>query len=174
MKKAELAKMIREVSYLTGQFKLRSGQVSAFYWDKYRFEARPKLLDAISSEMKKLLPKPESFNRLAGLELGGVPLATALSLKTGTPCLFVRKTAKNYGTRNLVEGEFEEGETAVVIEDVITTAGQVTRSVRQMRELGLNINHVVCAIDRQQGGAENLQAIDCSLSAVFTLDELEE
>ncbi len=173
MTKAQLAKKIREVSYLTGQFKLRSGQVSTFYWDKYRFEARPELLDAIAGEMQKLLPKSGSFSRLAGMELGGVPLATAISLRTGTPSLFVRKTAKNYGTQNLVEGDFEQGETVVVIEDVITTAGQVARSVRQMRELGVKIDHVVCAIDRQQGGAENLKAVGCSLSAVFTLKELE-
>ena len=92
MNKAELAKQIRDVSYLTGQFKLRSGKISSFYWDKYRFESNPTLLDAITDEMQALLPP--SFDKLAGLELGGVPLATGLSLKVSKPCLYVRKEAK--------------------------------------------------------------------------------
>jgi orotate phosphoribosyltransferase len=71
-----------------------------------------------------------------------------------------------------VEGGFRAGETAVVVEDVITTAGQVVRSVRQMREIGLAVRDVVCAIDRQQGGAENLAQINCVLKPVFTMEEL--
>jgi orotate phosphoribosyltransferase len=171
MEKADLAKRIKETSYLTGQFTLRSGKASSFYWDKYRFESDPILLDAVADEMQKLLPS--SFDKLAGLEMGGIPLATVLSLKTGKPCLFVRKTAKPYGTCNLVEGGFRQGETAVVIEDVITVAGQVCSSVKHMRELGLKVQDVVCVIDRQQGGRENLKEIGCSLASVFTLDELE-
>jgi orotate phosphoribosyltransferase len=171
MEKAELAVRIKAASYLTGEFILRSGKTSSFYWDKYRFESDPTLLDAVVQEMRKLLPP--SFDKLAGLEMGGIPLATVLSLKTGKRCLFVRKTAKTYGTCNLVEGGFEAGETAVVIEDVITVAGQVCSSVKQMRELGLEVQDVVCVIDRQQGGRENLEKIGCSLVSVFTLEELE-
>ena len=171
MEKANLAKQIKATSFLTGEFKLRSGKISSFYWDKYRFESDPVLLSAVVDELQRLLPA--FFDKLAGLELGGIPLATVLSLKIGKPCLYVRKVAKKYGTCNLVEGEFREGETAVVVEDVITTAGQVCSSVRQMRELGLKVKHVVCVIDRQQGGRENIKEIGCSLASVFTLDELE-
>jgi len=171
MEKIDLAKKIKAASFLTGQFKLRSGKTSSFYWDKYRFESDPVLLTAVVDEMQKLLLA--SFDKLAGLELGGIPLAAGLSLKTGKPCLYVRKTAKTYGTCNLVEGGFQAGETAVVVEDVITVAGQVCTSVRQMRELGLEVQHVVCVIDRQQGGPENLKEIGCSLASVFTLEELE-
>ena len=171
MEKTDLAKQIKAASFLTGRFKLRSGKISSFYWDKYRFESNPVLLSAVVNELEKLLPA--SFDKLAGLELGGVPLATGLSLKTGKPCLYVRKVAKTYGTCNLVEGGFQAGEVAVVVEDVITTAGQVCASVRQMQEVGLIVQHVVCVIDRQQGGSENLKEIGCSLASVFTLDELE-
>jgi orotate phosphoribosyltransferase len=171
MKKADLAKKIKAASYLTGQFKLRSGKISSFYWDKYRFESDPILLSAVVDELQKFLPA--SFDKLAGLELGGIPLATGLSLKTGKPCIYVRKTAKTYGTCNLVEGGFQKGETAVVVEDVITVAGQVCTSVKQMRELGLIVKNVVCVIDRQQGGRKNLKEIGCSLASVFTLEELE-
>ena len=171
MEKTDLAKRMKAVSLLSGRFKLRSGKTSSFYWDKYRFESDPVLLSAIVDELHELLPA--SFDRLAGLELGGIPLATGLSLKTGKSCLYVRKAAKTYGTCKLVEGGFHAGETAVVVEDVITTAGQVCASVKQMRELGLIVRHVVCVIDRQQGGKENLKDIGCSLDSVFTSGELE-
>lgn len=105
--------------------------------------------------------------------LGGIPLATALSLKTGKKCLYVRKIPKTYGTCNLVEGGLNSGETVTIMEDVITTARQVCRSVKQMRQLGLAVPCVVCVIDRQQGGKENLEKIGCSLSSAFSLDELQ-
>ncbi len=168
-----LAREIRKAAYLTGKFKLRSGQTSSFYWDKYRFESQPHLLQPVSAELVRLLPAA-GFDRLAGLELGGIPLATAVSLAIGKPSLFVRKSAKDYGTCNLVEGGFERGERVVVIEDVITTAGQVVESVGQMRELGLVIQDVLCVIDRQQGGREKLTTIGCDLHSVFTLQELEQ
>jgi orotate phosphoribosyltransferase len=171
MTKAELVRSIKSASYLTGQFTLRSGNTSSFYWDKYRFESDPNLLSAIADEMQKLLPS--SFDKLAGMELGGIPLATLLSLKTGKPCLYVRKNAKTYGTCNLVEGGFKPGEKVVVIEDVITTAGQICSSIKQMHEFGLIIEHCVCVIDRQEGGSKNLKDIGCSLASVFTQEELE-
>ena len=172
MDKRDLAKRIKAASYLTGEFKLRSGKISSFYWDKYRFESNPILLRTIVDELQKLLPS--SFDKLAGLELGGVPLATGLSFNTGKPCLYVRKEAKDYGTCNLVEGGFQSGETALVIEDVVTTAGQIRTSVGQMRELGLKVEHAFCVIDRESGGRENLAEIGCSLRSVFTLTELEQ
>jgi orotate phosphoribosyltransferase len=166
-----LARLIYERARLSGHFTLRSGATSTVYWDKYRFESDPHLLRAITAAMVPLLPA--AVDRLAGLELGGVPLATALSLHTGTPCLFVRKEAKTYGTANLVEGGFSPGDRALVIEDVITSGGQVCTSVGQMRELGLVVDHVACVIDREQGGRESLGAIGCTMTTLFTMAELE-
>lgn len=166
----ELAKRVRAASYLTGEFRLRSGNISNFYWDKYRFESDPKLLADIAAEMAKRLPP--RCDGLAGLELGGVPLATAISLQTGIPCYYVRKEAKNYGTCNLIEGGAEEGSHLVVIEDVITTAGQVCTSIAQIRAAGYVAEHVIAVIDRQAGGAEKIEALGCSLTSVFTLAAL--
>ena len=171
MTKTELAKRIREASYLTGEFKLRSGNISNFYWDKYRFESDPVLLAAIAQEMAKLLPS--ICDGLAGLELGGVPLATALSMQTGIPCFYVRKEAKTYGTCNLIEGGAKDGSTLVVIEDVITTAGQVCTSIEQIRAAGYTVDHVVAVIDRQAGGGSKIEALGCSFTSVFTLTQLE-
>jgi len=160
---------IKSTALLRGKFELRSGLTSSIYLDKYRFESDPILLRAVIAELEALLPK--KYDKLAGLELGGIPLATGLSLETGKKCLYVRKVAKPYGTRNLVEGGFTPGETVVIVEDVITTAGQVCKSVKQIRELGLVVDHAVCVLDRQQGGRENLARIGCSLASVFTIDE---
>jgi orotate phosphoribosyltransferase len=171
--RAELARRIRTLARLTGRFTLRSGLVTDLYWDKYRFEADPTLLRAIADAMLPLLPAAQ-YDRLAGLELGGVPLATAISLASGRPCLFVRKAAKPYGTANLVEGGFTAGERAVVVEDVVTSGGQVVESVGAMRALGLIVDHVVCVVDRRQGGTEAIHAAGCDLKALFTIDELEQ
>jgi orotate phosphoribosyltransferase len=170
MHRTELAKRLRTVSLLRGRFKLRSGKTSSFYLDKYRFESDPLLLRAVVDEMKKLLPA--SFDKFAGMELSAIPLATELSQRTMKPYLFVRKAAKEYGTCNLVEGGFRPGETIVVVEDAITVAGQVRASVRQLRKLELQIQNVICVIDRQQGGRQNLEQIDCSLTSISTIDEL--
>ncbi len=171
MTNTELIKQIRAVSYLTGEFKLRSGNISNFYWDKYRFESDPALLTAIAKEMVELLPS--GYDGLAGLELGGIPLATAISLQTGMPCFYVRKEAKTYGTCNLIEGGAKTGSNLVVIEDVITTAGQVCTSIEQIRAAGYTVEHVVAVIDRQAGGAEKISTLGCSFASVFTLEALE-
>jgi orotate phosphoribosyltransferase len=171
MERAELAGRMRARARQSGRIVLRSGAVSEVYWDKYRFESDPELLDEIAAAMVELLPA--RYDRVAGLELGGVPLATALSRRTGRPALFVRKEAKAYGTANLVEGGFAAGDRAVVVEDVVTSGGQVCASVQEMRALGLVVEHVVCAIDREEGGARSIAGVGCTLAAAFTMAELE-
>ena len=165
-----LAKDIYDVSHLTGEFKLRSGLISNEYFDKYRFESPPELLKQIAGALVELLP--EDVDRLAGLELGGVPLATALSLETGIPALYVRKEAKAYGTCNLVEGGELGGKRLVVVEDVITSGGQVIESTRALVQLGAEIACVTCIVDRESGGKENIAEAGYELRALFTMTEL--
>src|SRR5262245_4395398 len=171
MDRHRLARAIRDRAYLTGRFTLRSGATSAVYWDKYRFEAEPVLLAAVARGLADLLPP--AYDRLAGLELGGVPLATALALHTGKPALFVRKAAKPYGTANLAEGGFAPGDSAVIVEDVVTSGGQVLASLADLRALGLAVANAVCVIDREEGGAQRLAAAGCTLRPLFTLAELD-
>lgn len=171
MTKAELARRIYQAAHLEGEFLLRSGQISNEYFDKYRFESDPELLEAITEQMEALLP--EGTQWLAGLELGGVPLATALSLRTGLPVLFVRKQAKPYGTQKLAEGGDFAGSRVAVIEDVITTGGQVIESTQALADLGAEIVGVLCVIDREAGGRENIAQAGWELRSVFTKGELE-
>jgi len=171
MERNELAHKIYAVSHITGTFKLRSGQISDQYFDKYLFEARPELLSDIADKMAKLVPAGSEV--VAGLELGGVPLAAAISMKTGIPAAFVRKTAKNYGTCKLAEGADIKGKKVCVIEDVVTTGGQIILSVNEMRKLGAIVKTVVCVILRGANSREILAKEDLDLVPLFTMEELE-
>jgi orotate phosphoribosyltransferase len=167
----ELARTIYERTHLTGEFRLRSGAVSHEYFDKYLFESDPSLLRAIGEALVPLLPT--RTEALAGLELGGVPLATMLSQLTGLPALFVRKEAKTYGTCRLAEGGELDGRRLTVVEDVVTSGGQVVTSCGDLRDRGALVDHAVCVIDREAGGAKNLADVDVELRALFTMAELE-
>ena len=128
MNRIELAKKIFQASHLTGTFTLRSGQISNEYFDKYLFESEPGLLAEIASHMSGLIP--EETEILAGLEMGGIPIATVMSQVTGIPALFVRKKAKEYATCRLAEGGVVAGRRLVITEDVVTTAGRIRESAR--------------------------------------------
>jgi orotate phosphoribosyltransferase len=155
---------------LTGEFTLRSGAETNLYVDKYAFEADPALLRDTAQEMLPLLPA--SLDALAGLELGGIPLAVMLSQLSGVPTRFVRKQAKTYGTCRLAEGGDIAG-AVVIVEDVVTSGGQVIKSCRALREYGAQIVTVLCVIDREAGGAENLAREGLELRSLFTMAELE-
>lgn len=171
MEKRELAQAIFKVAHLTGQFKLRSGLTSTEYFDKYRFESQPRLLKAIAQQMKALVPKDAQV--LAGLEMGGIPVATALALECGLPAVFVRKKAKEYGTCRIAEGiESLKGLNVCVIEDVITTGGQVVISAEDLRREGAIVQSVLCVISRQQGGEEALQKAGLQMTSLFTQEQL--
>lgn len=168
MTREELARQIFKTAYLTGTFKLRSGTTSHEYFDKYRFESDPRLLAAIADQLAPLIPQGTEV--LAGLELGGVPIATALSLKTGIPAVFVRKEAKAYGTCRIAEGADFKGKRVCVVEDVVTTGGQVLLSAEDLRKEGAQLNHVLCVILR--GDDSKLKAADLQLRPLFTMEEL--
>jgi orotate phosphoribosyltransferase len=171
MDRDTLARAIYERTHLTGDFLLRSGATSNEYFDKYLFESDPELLRTIGDALVPLLPT--GTDALAGLELGGVPLATMVSQLTGLPALFVRKEAKSYGTCRLAEGGDVDGRRLTVIEDVVTSGGQVVASCGDLRDRGAIVEHAVCVIDRESGGAKNLADIDVELRALFTMSELE-
>lgn len=168
--RADLARRIYEASHLTGTFTLRSGAESHEYFDKYLFEADPPLLRTIAEMLAPMVP--EGTDALAGLELGGVPLAVMLSQVTGLPTLFVRKEAKTYGTCRLAEGGELHGRRITVVEDVVTSGGQVVTSCGDLRERGGIVEDALCVIDREAGGVEALTDIGVRLQPLFTMTEL--
>jgi orotate phosphoribosyltransferase len=170
MNREHLAAAIASVATLRGQFTLRSGTTASEYFDKYRFESEPSLLRALAEHLAALIP-PET-EALAGLELGGVPIATALALHTGLRTVFVRKRAKEYGTCQLAEGLEVAGLHLLVVEDVVTSGGQVVASSKDLRSLGAVVTHAICVIDRQAGGESALGAAGIELRSLFTKAEL--
>lgn len=150
-----LERAVVDACHLTGEFTLRSGQVATEYFDKYLFEADPVLLREVAEAMVALLP---DCDVLAGMEMGGIPIVAVMSQITGLPAAFVRKSAKEYGTRKAAEGAPVAGLRVVAIEDVVTTAGALVNGCLLLRAAGAVLDTAVCAIDREQGGAQNLAA----------------
>ncbi len=174
MNREELARRIYDISYITGQFTLRSGVTSHEYFDKYLFEADPEIIRAIAAQLETTLPEPLLSNArfLAGLEMGGIPVVTMLSQVTGIPSLFVRKVAKKYGTSKLAEGQPFDGSRVVIVEDVVSSGGQIRLSTQDLRDRGAIVEDAICVIDRETGGRENLAEDGISLHALFTISEL--
>ena len=156
---------------LTGEFTLRSGQVSHEYFDKYLFESDPALLARVAARMVELLP--EDTELLGGLEMGGIPCATVVSASTGIPAIFVRKKAKEYGTAKLAEGPGVEGRRITLIEDVVTTGGAVRDATDALRAQGAIVEGVVGAIDRSPAGENPLADVGLEVRAVLTKAELD-
>jgi orotate phosphoribosyltransferase len=173
MNDAELRARIKEIAYLEGDFVLRSGKRSKYYLDKYRFETRPELLGPLGERIAAAAAElePEAV-RLAGPELGAIPLAAAASLASGLPFLLVRKAAKEYSTGKRIEGVFEEGERVCLVEDVVTTGGALIAAVEALRESGLVCESAVCVVDREEGGEEELARQGIRLRRLFTAQEI--
>lgn len=170
MTKNELGKAILRAAYLEGDFVLRSGKRSRYYLDKYLFTTKPDILGAIADEMAGMLP--EGVQRIAGTVLGAVPLATALSLRTGIPSIIVRKAGKDYGTQNVIEGEWEAGEKVVLVEDVLTTGGAALAAAENLRRVGMDVLGVTGVIDREEGAREAFAEKGIPFQAVFTKTSL--
>ena len=160
-----LAHRIHSVCLLKGDFTLRSGRRAGEYFDKYRFEAIPGLLAEVAQEMLVLIPFGTEV--LAGLEMGGIPLATMLSHFSGLPAAFVRKAAKPYGTARISEGAEVAGKRVLIVEDVVTSGGQTVLSASALRKLGAVVTHAACVIDRGEGGAAALLHDQITLLSLF-------
>ena len=148
---SELAARIAKVALLHGDFTLRSGLKSSYYLDKYLFSTDPSILQELGRMFAKRIP--EGTDRLAGAELGGIPLVTATSIEAGLPCVFIRNAKKDYGTAKKLEGVVNEGDHVVVLEDVATTGGQVLEAVETLRQLGAQVTAVISTIDRLSGSS---------------------
>lgn len=170
MTRHDLAQAIFRRSHLTGTFLLRSGKTSNEYFDKYQFESDPHLLREIGRALAPLVPKDTEY--LGALEMGGIPVATAISFETGIPVVFVRKTAKEYGTCKFAEGPAIQGKRLTLIEDVVTTGGQIVTSCADLRSEGALIENVLCVIDRSEGQTQKLDQAGLKLQALFTMAEL--
>jgi len=168
----DLGRRLLEASYLEGDFVLRSGRRSRFYLDKYLFSTRPDLLRDIAAGIAAKLPVYEPFDLLAGPELGAVAIVTAVSLASGKPFLIVRKDAKGYGTDKAMEGTAEPGQRVVMVEDVVTSGGAALMAAEKLRAADLEVGALICVVDREEGGRDQIEAAGLVLDPLFTATSL--
>ena len=166
-----IAAEIKRVAKLTGGFQLRSGAISDTYFDKYQFESHPTLLRAIADRMAPLVPAGAEI--LAGLEMGGIPIATLLSQVTDIATAFIRKEAKIYGTCRYAEGPSLLGKHVVLVEDVVSTGGAILDALQKLRFDGVYPVITVCVIDRESGGKEALGREGVELRSLFRMRDIE-
>jgi len=170
MTREQLARRIADVALLRGEFILRSGRKSNYYLDKYRFETQPDCL----LELGKMIAErvPADAVRLAGPELGAVPLAASAAMQCNKPCIFVRNQKKEYGSAKQIEGVYEKGEKIVLIEDIITSGGQVVEAAKTLADAGLEVIKIIVVIDREEGGRQAIETAGLNVEALFTTTDL--
>ena len=171
----KLAAQIADLSLIRGEFTLRSGRTSRYYLDKYQFCTRPEVLRPLAGLFAETIERIEretgtKADRLAGAELGGIPLVTATSLATKKPCVFVRNQKKDYGTAKQIEGEINAGDSVILLEDIATTAGQTLEACRAIESAGAKILAAIVVIDRQEGAGENMAGY--RFESLFTVADL--
>ena len=167
----ELVEMLKQTGAVKfGDFTLSSGRKSSYYVDKYIFETNPACLSVIGDRIAKLIPA--GTQRLAGIEIGSIPLAAVASVKSGMPFVVVRKATKGYGTNKLIEGVWQKGEKVFVVEDVVTTAKGALGAIHTLREAGLVVDEMVCIVDREEGGRENLEQEGVKVRSLVKSSEL--
>lgn len=176
--KKRLARLLKEKSYMEGDFTLSSGLKSDYYFDCRQTSLHPEgawLIGRLFAEMLE----PLGVDGVGGMTMGADPLITATylagrELGYGWPGLIVRKEAKKHGTASNLEGmaNFKPGQVVGMLEDVVSTGGSVLKACDSVRAAGLVVTDVCCVLDREMGGKEALEKIGCRLHTIFTRKEL--
>ena len=154
-----------------GRFRLHSGRESRIYIDLRVLVSFPDALRRATAAYRTILDGL-SFDLLAATPLAGLPIGTALCLDMDMPLIYPRKTAKSYGTGKDVEGRWSIGQTAVVIDDLITSGDSVLDTIATLKAASLRVHDAVVLIDREQGGRGLLAEQGYQAHAVMTLRQL--
>jgi uridine monophosphate synthetase len=154
-----------------GEFTLKSDQISPIYFDLRILASYPLLLSRVAEAYRPLLSGLH-FDHLAALPYAGLPIGTTISLQTGWPLIYPRREIKDYGTMAAVEGVFNPGETAVLVDDLATTGGSKFEAIDRLMAAGLKVRDVVVLIDRQGGASEALSKAGFQLHSVFALSQM--
>jgi orotate phosphoribosyltransferase len=172
MQKQELIAALKACGAVRyGDFTLASGKKSKYYIDIKKASTDPKTLKLIARQAA-LRVKEMDVGTVAGVELGGVPLATAVSMETELPLLIVRKATKDYGTKSRFVGDIKPGDRLVMLEDVTTTGGSVIDAIKLVRETGAEVKYIISVVDREEGAKENLNETGTELLPLVTATDL--
>jgi len=156
-----------------GEFTLASGKKSKYYIDIKKASTNPRILKMIGKKISVIM-KLHSIHAdyIAGVALGGVPIAVAVSLETDLPLIIIRKETKDYGIKGQIVGEPVQGKTILLVEDVTTTGGSVLNAIKILRAEGLVIQNVITVVDREEGASEALSAADVKFVPLVRIGEL--
>lgn len=154
-----------------GHFTLHSGRISPIYIDLRLLVSFPEALRRVARAYAALLASLRC-DVLAAVPYAGLPIGTAVALETGIPLIYPRKDVKGYGTGKGVEGRWEAGQTAVVVEDLVTSGDSILQAIAALQGVDLQVRDAVVLIDREQGGRAALEAQGYTLHAVMTLRQL--
>jgi orotate phosphoribosyltransferase len=155
-----------------GDFTLTSGARSPYYVDVKAALTDPETLKAIAHRMAQVAAREGPFQAVAGMELGAVPLATAVSLETNLPLLIVRKAERKHGTGKRIEGRDPRGLKVFVVEDVTTSGGSTLEAVKVLRDAGAKVSHASVVVDREAGGVKALADAEVELHPLVTVSQL--
>lgn len=156
--------------FLEGDFTLSSGKKSNYYINMKKAITEPEILSTISKLITDKIRDAE-IDKVAGPALGAVPIATAVSLESKLPLLMIRKEKKGYGTSKLIEGELNDGDSVIVVEDVSTTGGSLLKAIKAIQENGGNVKRAFVVVDRQEGAIEAFEKEGILLEPLITVDE---
>lgn len=154
-----------------GRFRLHSGRESRIYIDLRVLVSFPYALRQATAAYRTVLDGLP-FDLLVATPLAGLPIGTALCLDTDKPLIYPRKTAKSYGTGKNIEGRYAIGQTAVVVDDLITSGDSIMEAIATVKAAGLKVHDAVVLIDREQGGRAMLEEQGYRLHAVVAIRDL--
>jgi uridine monophosphate synthetase len=154
-----------------GSYVQASGAIFPYYIDLRRIISDPQLFHQVLTAYAIEI-EPLKFDRIAGIPYGSLPTATGLSLKLNRPMIYPRKEVKAHGTRRLVEGHFEVGETALVVDDVLITGKSVLEGIHKLESSGLRVTDLVVLIDHEGGVRSKMHDRGYQAHAVFTLSDI--
>lgn len=154
-----------------GDFTLKSGEQSKIYIDLRQIVSYPDVLRAVGEVMWQQI-SGEPFEIICGVPYTALPIATCISLQQNIPMVMRRKEKKDYGTKQIIEGNFKTGQRCLIIEDIITSGASILETADDLEVAGLKIRDAVVLINREQGGAANLHQRHCNLHAAFTLKDI--
>jgi orotate phosphoribosyltransferase len=169
--KNELIQLLKDnhvVKY--GKFTLSSGKESDYYVDMKRAITDPEILLKVAEIISEKINELE-IDRIAGPALGAIPIVTAVSIVSKNPMLMIRKTKKDYGTSELIEGDLNKGDSVIVLEDVTTTGNSLINAVKAVSENGGLVKKAYVIVDRNEGAIENLKKEGVDLEPLVTVKD---
>lgn len=156
--------------FLEGDFTLSSGKKSNYYINMKKAITEPEILSTISKLITQKIDL-DDIDKVAGPALGAVPIAAAVSLESKLPLLMIRKEKKGYGTSKLIEGELNEGDNVIVVEDVSTTGGSLLKAIRAINDNGGNVKRAFVVVDREEGAIETFEKEGITLEPLISVKD---